>query len=224
MRIVLRIRIPIPRDRQPSHFDGRQEDTIPPRSRISGGDRAGTFECHQSECGLDPAGMMSNLSYYEWDWGSGQAAARLTFQMGCTLALVGSIRDRESSIGERGHSVVECGPGRFWRTDSRQEGSQPMDGATATLKEKLDHLLREAAEVSVALDRADGTLVGISHYAVIEVRARIEATTQSPDPDTADGRDCLASRRHRQVPECGTRCQLDRKGEVGVRPGFWFFP
>ena len=36
-----------------------------------------------------------------------------------------------------------------------------MDGATATLKQKLDQLVREAAEVSVALDRAEGTIVGV---------------------------------------------------------------
>lgn len=46
-----------------------------------------------------------------------------------------------------------------------------MDGTATTLKEKLEQLLREAAEVSVALDRADGTIVGVPHYSVIEARA-----------------------------------------------------
>ena len=46
-----------------------------------------------------------------------------------------------------------------------------MDGATAALKEKLNQLLKEAAHVSVALDRADGTISGVPHYSVIEVRA-----------------------------------------------------
>ena len=46
-----------------------------------------------------------------------------------------------------------------------------MDGSAAALKERLDQLLREAAEVSVALDRAEGTVVGIPHYSVIEARA-----------------------------------------------------
>ena len=46
-----------------------------------------------------------------------------------------------------------------------------MDGTTTKLKEKLDQLLREAAEVSVALDRVEGTIVGVPHYSVIEGRA-----------------------------------------------------
>ena len=43
-----------------------------------------------------------------------------------------------------------------------------MDGTTTKLKEKLDQLLREAAEVSVVLDRVEGTIVGVPHYSVIE--------------------------------------------------------
>jgi predicted aconitase len=46
-----------------------------------------------------------------------------------------------------------------------------MDGTTIKLKEKLDQLLREAAEVSVTLDRVEGIIVGVPHYSVIESRA-----------------------------------------------------
>lgn len=46
-----------------------------------------------------------------------------------------------------------------------------MDGDLARLRKKLEDLLREAAEVSVALDRADGTIQGVPHYSVIEGRA-----------------------------------------------------
>jgi hypothetical protein len=87
-----------------------------------------------------------------------------------------------------------------------------MDGTAATLKDRLDQLLREAAEVSVALDHAEGTIVGIPHYSVIEARAhelgqqlsrRIQARQMGQfaahAADTA------------QCPECGTRCRLDRK-------------
>jgi hypothetical protein len=38
-----------------------------------------------------------------------------------------------------------------------------MDGPVAALQAKLDQLLQEAARVAVALDRANGTIVGISH-------------------------------------------------------------
>ena len=46
-----------------------------------------------------------------------------------------------------------------------------MDGDGAGLQKKLEDLLREAAEVSVALDRANGTIQGVPHYSVIEARA-----------------------------------------------------
>lgn len=46
-----------------------------------------------------------------------------------------------------------------------------MDGDAAGLQRKLEDLLREAAEVSVALDRANGTIQGVPHYSVIEARA-----------------------------------------------------
>jgi len=46
-----------------------------------------------------------------------------------------------------------------------------MDGTTIELTEKLERLLREAAQVSVDLDRAKGTIVGVPHYSVIEARA-----------------------------------------------------
>jgi len=46
-----------------------------------------------------------------------------------------------------------------------------MDGDPARLRKKLGDLLMEAAEVSVALDRANGTIEGVPHYSVIEGRA-----------------------------------------------------
>jgi type II secretory pathway component HofQ len=42
---------------------------------------------------------------------------------------------------------------------------------TACLKERLERLLREAAEVEVELSRADGTIKGVPHYSQIEGRA-----------------------------------------------------
>lgn len=46
-----------------------------------------------------------------------------------------------------------------------------MEGDQLRLRKKLEALLREAAEVSVALDRAEGTIAGVPHYSVIEGRA-----------------------------------------------------
>jgi hypothetical protein len=97
-----------------------------------------------------------------------------------------------------------------------------MDGTSTTLKEKLDHLLREAAEVSVALDRVEGIIVGVPHYSVIEGRAhelgqqlslRIQAQHMG---DLAAHAPPLA-----KCPKCGIRCDTSRKErEVRSVDGF----
>jgi uncharacterized protein with PIN domain len=46
-----------------------------------------------------------------------------------------------------------------------------MDRQAVELEEKLAGLLKDAAEVSVALDRLNGTIQGVPHYSVIELRA-----------------------------------------------------
>jgi hypothetical protein len=87
-----------------------------------------------------------------------------------------------------------------------------MDGATAILKEKLDQLLREAAEVSVALDRAEGTIVGVPHYSVIEARAhelgqQLSRQIQARQMGELTAQAAPAAK----CPTCGTRCETDRK-------------
>jgi hypothetical protein len=84
-----------------------------------------------------------------------------------------------------------------------------MDGSTTALQKKLHELLQDAAEVAVALDRADGTIVGIPHYSVIESRAHelgreLSRTVQAKHmgamaTPTTDAAKC---------PECGTRCEF----------------
>jgi uncharacterized protein with PIN domain len=87
-----------------------------------------------------------------------------------------------------------------------------MDGTTSTLKEKLDQLLREAAEVSVTLDRVEGTIVGIPHYSVIEARAH-ELGQQLSRRVQAQQMGELAAHAasSAKCPECGTRCDTSRK-------------
>jgi uncharacterized protein with PIN domain len=87
-----------------------------------------------------------------------------------------------------------------------------MDGTATTLKEKLDHLLHEAAEVSVALDRVEGTIVGIPHYSVIEARAH-ELGQQLSRRIQAQQMGELASHAppSAKCPECGTRCDTSPK-------------
>ena len=48
---------------------------------------------------------------------------------------------------------------------ARKSSSEAADSErTEELKERLEGLLREAAEVEVELSRADGTIKGIPHY------------------------------------------------------------
>jgi uncharacterized protein with PIN domain len=84
-----------------------------------------------------------------------------------------------------------------------------MDDRQAALKEKLDHLLREAAEVEVELSRAEGAVVGIPHYSVIESRAhelgrRLSRKVQQRQM----GETAAAAPRMAKCPECKTACQL----------------
>ena len=58
-------------------------------------------------------------------------------------------------------------------TDLRNFSSEEADfeEKTTCLKDRLERLLHEAAEVEVELSRADGTIKGVPHYSLIEGRA-----------------------------------------------------
>ena len=87
-----------------------------------------------------------------------------------------------------------------------------MDGTTTGLKEKLDQLLLQTAEASVALDRAEGAIVGVPHYSVIELRAhelgrQLSRRAQELQMGVlAGGQDAVA-----RCPGCDTRCETVRK-------------
>lgn len=84
-----------------------------------------------------------------------------------------------------------------------------MDGRIAALKEKLDRLLREAAEVSVSLDRANGTVVGVPHYSVIELQAHELGRRLSQEIQQRHMSEVAAQRIPQAAcPACGTRCDL----------------
>lgn len=84
-----------------------------------------------------------------------------------------------------------------------------MDDRQAALKEKLDRLLREAAEVEVELSRADGAIVGIPHYSVIESRAHELGRQLSRQVQQRQMCETAAvAPRTAQCPECKTTCQL----------------
>lgn len=84
-----------------------------------------------------------------------------------------------------------------------------MDGERTRLKKKLEDLLREAAEVSVALDRADGTIRGVPHYSVIERRAHElgrQLSRQIQQRQMAEIVACQVPKG--SCPGCGRRCEL----------------
>jgi hypothetical protein len=87
-----------------------------------------------------------------------------------------------------------------------------MDGTTSALKEKLDRLLKEAAEVSVALARADGTIQGIPHDSRIEARAHELGQQLSREIQARQSGELVRERTATApCPNCRARCELDIK-------------
>jgi imidazoleglycerol phosphate dehydratase HisB len=90
-----------------------------------------------------------------------------------------------------------------------------MEGATAALKAKLDRLLQEAAEVSVALDRAGGTITGVPHYSLIEARAHELGQQLSREIQARQIRELVRGRTATApCPKCRARCELDLKNRT----------
>jgi hypothetical protein len=84
-----------------------------------------------------------------------------------------------------------------------------MDGSVTALQEKLDQLLWEAAQVSVALDRANGTIGGVPHYSVIESRAHELGRRLSRTVQASHMRELTShAARPAKCPTCGTRCEV----------------
>jgi len=74
---------------------------------------------------------------------------------------------------------------------------------------KLERLLKEAAEVSVALDQVEGTVQGIPHYSGVEARAHALGRQLSRKIQQRRlGEIAAQAARAAKCPECGTRCEL----------------
>jgi len=84
-----------------------------------------------------------------------------------------------------------------------------MERQASELEEKLARLLKEAAEVAVALDRANGTVRGVPHYSVIELRAH-ELGKQLSRQVQHGHLDVMLSQQATRAacPGCGAYCQL----------------
>lgn len=77
------------------------------------------------------------------------------------------------------------------------------------LKERLDQLLREAAEVEVELSRANGAIKGVPHYSIIEGRAHELGKQLSREVQRRQMNELAASQAATaKCPDCGTRCEL----------------
>ncbi len=87
-----------------------------------------------------------------------------------------------------------------------------MDDRTAVLKQKMDRLLLEAAEVSVELDRTSGLIQGVPHYSRIEARAHELGQQLSREIQQRQMAETVALEIPKAAcPTCGTRCDLKPK-------------
>jgi len=76
---------------------------------------------------------------------------------------------------------------------------------TDKLRDRLERLLREAAEVEVELSRADGTIKGVPHYSLIEGRAHELGKRLSREVQQRQMSELAASQAAKaKCPECGT--------------------
>ena len=83
-----------------------------------------------------------------------------------------------------------------------------MDEGAATLQGKLRQLLREAAEVAAALDRAEGAVVGAPHYSVIEARAHELGRQLSRQIQSRHMGLVAAAATVAACPGCDARCEV----------------
>lgn len=84
-----------------------------------------------------------------------------------------------------------------------------MEEREARLQEKLQRLLKEAAEVEVELSRQQGAIRGVPHYSVIEGRAHELGRRLSREVQSRQMGELMAgSSGKAKCPECGSRCQV----------------
>ncbi len=88
-------------------------------------------------------------------------------------------------------------------------GDTDFEEKTAHLKDRLERLLREAAEVEVELSRADGTIKGVPHYSRIEGRAHELGKRLSRQVQQRQMSELVASQTEMaRCPGCGAPVRL----------------
>ncbi len=85
-----------------------------------------------------------------------------------------------------------------------------MERPTEGLQERFERLLRETAEAAVALDQANGTIQGVPHYSVIELRAHELGQQLSRQIQHRHLAAMVSHHAPRAAcPGCGTSCSLE---------------
>ena len=92
---------------------------------------------------------------------------------------------------------------------ARIKGVLAMDGRINALEQKLERLLKEAAETSVELDRESGRIKGVPHYSVIELRAHELGQRLSREIQQQQMREVTADQTFKgECACCGRRSEL----------------
>lgn len=85
-----------------------------------------------------------------------------------------------------------------------------MDRHVEELEQEVIRLLLQAAEAAVALDRAKGTIRGVPHYSVIELRAHELGQQLSREIQQKHLAAMVSEQSSRTgCPGCGTDCDLE---------------
>ena len=101
-------------------------------------------------------------------------------------------------------------------TSGSRAGKRSLEAADLAradaLRERLDRLLHEAAEIEVELGRADGTIKGVPHYSLIEGRAHELGKKLSREVQRRQMNELAASHAATaKCPACSTPCSLRPK-------------
>lgn len=88
-----------------------------------------------------------------------------------------------------------------------------MEGEAKRLRERLDRQMRELAETTAALARAERAAAGepkVPHYSRIELAAHEVGRALSREIQTREARELVAeSSQHAPCPECQRRCPVE---------------
>jgi hypothetical protein len=110
---------------------------------------------------------------------------------------------------------VKLGGLKGYRQDFHSPGAVVMDDKTQNLKEKLERLFREAADVAVELQSAEGGMGKPVHFSQIEAAAHAVGSRLSCRIQERAAREVAASSPAATAcPKCGASCHLKVVGRT----------